>query len=423
VNKLTLAVARGRKTQSIVDRCVAAPRGRRMLVLTYTQTNQRELTSRLAQHQPIEAEVEVQGWFSFLLGHWVRPYLPLKHPGQRLQGFIFDDDKPDRYAKGRARFLDSEGRAYKRHLAQLAMEVNTVSTEAVIDRLGRIYHEIYVDEVQDLNGYDLQVLLTLMRSPIDLYLVGDVRQALIQTNVHEPMNQNYKGADIKKWFDAQEKAGRLKIEHQAYTWRSNQVIADFADSIFDSSWGFAKTVSKNTNTTGHDGVFAVASGDVEAYIARYAPMCLRHNVRSAQNLQQLEFTNIPMAKGLGVGRVLIGPTKGMIDFLRKGSVLEQKAACTLYVAVTRVRASVAFVSDDPHRLKSGYGYSTTRVYSLRLAAWMASQTLAGVSGMSACVTPKGASASMTELTTAGGEPTVADSPMPLAPTGWCGDGA
>jgi hypothetical protein len=26
------------------------------------------------------------------------------------------------------------------------------------------------------------------------------------------------------------------------------------------------------------------------------------------------------------------------------------------------------------------------------------------------------------LTIAGGEPTVADSPMPLAPIGWCGDG-
>ena len=53
---------------------------------------------------------------------------------------------------------------------------------------------------------------------------------------------------------------------------------------------------------------------------------------------------------------------------------------------------------------------------------MASHTRAGVHGMSMCVTPKGASASTTALTTAGGEPTVADSPMPFAPIGWCGDG-
>src|SRR5271165_5316958 len=54
--------------------------------------------------------------------------------------------------------------------------------------------------------------------------------------------------------------------------------------------------------------------------------------------------------------------------------------------------------------------------------WMARQTWAGVSGMSACRTPYGRSASITALTTAGGDPTVADSPTPLAPRGWCGDG-
>ena len=53
---------------------------------------------------------------------------------------------------------------------------------------------------------------------------------------------------------------------------------------------------------------------------------------------------------------------------------------------------------------------------------MASQTRDGVSGMSACRMPYGLSASTTALTTAGGDPTVADSPTPLAPIGWCGDG-
>jgi hypothetical protein len=53
---------------------------------------------------------------------------------------------------------------------------------------------------------------------------------------------------------------------------------------------------------------------------------------------------------------------------------------------------------------------------------MASHTRAGVQGMSMWVTPNGARASTTAFTTAGGEPTVADSPIPLAPMGWCGDG-
>jgi hypothetical protein len=42
--------------------------------------------------------------------------------------------------------------------------------------------------------------------------------------------------------------------------------------------------------------------------------------------------------------------------------------------------------------------------------------------MSTCLTPWGARASQTALTIVGGDPTVADSPIPLAPIGWCGDG-
>ena len=42
--------------------------------------------------------------------------------------------------------------------------------------------------------------------------------------------------------------------------------------------------------------------------------------------------------------------------------------------------------------------------------------------MSTWRTPNGASASQIAFTIAGGDPTVADSPIPFAPSGWCGDG-
>ena len=348
MNRLTLAVAGGRKTQSIADGCLEAPGGRQILALTYTQNNQRELTSRLARHRPILAHVEVQGWFSFLLGHWVRPYLPAKFPGRRLHGLNFDGD-PGRFAMGERKFLDGEGRAYKRHLAQLALETNQASSGAVLDRLSRIYEEIYIDEVQDLNGYDLEVLKALMASPIELNLVGDVRQALINTNVQDPKNKQYKGVNIKKWFDGHASRGRLTIAHESTTWRSNQMIADFADTIFDVTWGFDKTVSQNAVVTGHDGVFAVSSEDVISYAARYQPLCLRYNSACGKTLD-LPFMNIGMVKGMGVERVLIVPTAGMIDFLSKGKSLGETPCCSLYVAVTRARASVAFVADNPTRL-------------------------------------------------------------------------
>ena len=59
---------------------------------------------------------------------------------------------------------------------------------------------------------------------------------------------------------------------------------------------------------------------------------------------------------------------------------------------------------------------------LAAAARIAARTRSGVSGMSTWRTPRCASASTTAFCTAGVEPTVADSPMPLAPSGLSGVG-
>jgi len=351
MNRLTLAVAGGRKTQSIIDHCAEAPPGRRILVVTYTRNNQQELCRRLNKVRPLQAQVEVQGWFSFLLGHWVRPYLPLRFPGRRLRGFIFNDDDLELKLKGAARFLDSEGRAYKRHLALLALETNEASSGAVLDRLGGIYDEIYIDEVQDLNGYALEVLFALLDSPIEIRMVGDIRQALIQTDIRDQKNEHFKGIKIGEWFKQQEAKKRLNINRESTTWRSNQVIASFADTIFDKAWGFPATISESEEpATGHDGVFAVASEHVDSYFEQYRPLCLRYSASCAKHLSHLPFMTFGMAKGLGVPRVLIAPTDKMENFLRKGTSLGDHTSCSMYVAVTRARSSVAIVSDRPARL-------------------------------------------------------------------------
>ena len=348
MNKLTLAVAGGRKTQSIIERCVTSPKGRRILVLTYTRANQDQLTSRLLVHRPLDATVDIQGWFGFLLGHWIRPYLPRRFPGRRLTGFDFPGN-PGRYAVGEHRFLDKNGKAYRLHLAQLAFETNEASSGSAIDRLSGIYDEIHIDEAQDLNGYDLEVMIKLINSSINLYMVGDVRQAILLTNAQEPKHNSYKGINIKKWFDKLSAAGLLEIEHQTITFRSNQLIADFADNLFDANFGFSPTISANTTDSEHRGLFAVASEHARSYLETFNPMCLRYMKTSATSLE-LPFQNIGISKGLEAEHVLIAPTGNMIQYLSNGKKLEPLASCYLYVAATRARSSVAFVCDRPKSL-------------------------------------------------------------------------
>lgn len=349
MNRLTLAVAGGRKTQSIVDGCVAAAEGRRILVLTYTQVNQRELIKRLSRRRPLAASVEVQGWFSFLMRHWIRPYVPLQFPGRRLTGLNFEGD-PGRYATGERRFLDAGGRAYKLHLSKLAVDVSAASGDAVVDRLSRIYDEIRVDEVQDLNGCDLDILEALMKAPLDLSMVGDVRQAVLLTNTGDQRYKQFKGMPIKRWFDGHASRGALEIAYQNRTWRSNQAIADFADSIFADEWGFSRTVSENAEVTDHLGVYVVATDQVAGYVEAFAPLCLRTSAASWKELD-LPFVTFGMSKGMSVDRVLIAPTGGQLAFLRQGTQLDDTPCCSLYVAITRARHSVAFVVDDPASLE------------------------------------------------------------------------
>lgn len=344
MNRSILAVAGGRKTQSIVDDCGSCLEDRRILVLGYTTASQDELATRIRATGVHGHRVEVMGWFAFLLQHLVRPYLPLLYEGRRLAGLNFDGD-PGRYAKDAERFLDKDSRAYKLHLAKLAHDVMVSSNDGAIDRLEHIYDEIYIDEVQDLGGWDLEVIQALLQSKLRITMVGDMRQALLSTNVRDPKNRQYRKEKIFAWFQLMEKKGLLEITQKPTTYRSNQVIATFSDSIFDPSLGYAPTVSASTETHPHAGLFTVRESEAIAYAQSLGAMCLRHSKSVAKHLD-LPFLTFGVAKGRTVDHVLIYPTSKALRFLAEGTQLEGGAACSLYIGVTRAKHSVAFISEE-----------------------------------------------------------------------------
>ncbi|WP_433612426.1 hypothetical protein [Prescottella agglutinans] len=348
MNRVTLAVAGSRKTQSIVDACAGGAPGVRRLALTLTQTGQAELEGRLRQACVPGGAPEVMGWFTFLLRHCIRPYLPLHFPEQRLRGFNFDG-KPvgGKYAKGPARFFDADGRAYRLHLSKLAYDVSMASNGAVVDRLSHIYDEIYIDEVQDLTGCDLLIVEQFMKATdIDVHMVGDVRQSVFSTNPRDPNLKHLRGVKMLDWFELHRASGLLDVHHNQETWRANQTIADFSDTVFPAEFCFEPTVSKQTEITGHDGVFAITETDAAAYMKQFNPQALRESIATARGVE-LPFRNFGKVKGLTFDRVVIYPGKTITAFLTKGAELKQKTACGLYVAVTRAKYSVAFVVPNP----------------------------------------------------------------------------
>lgn len=343
-NHLTLAVAGSGKTRGIAQHCAALGHDRRALVVTFTQTNQAELRGRIATCAGDHSGIEVMGWYTFLLRHFARPFVPFKSRGARIRGFNFDG-RPARYAAGIRRFLDSHGAVYACELSRLSNELAETSDGALIRRLERIYDEILIDEVQDLSSHDWQIVDLLLGSSIDIYMVGDIRQAVLSTNPRSSKNKNYEYARSIQWFRDRQRQDTIQITENNVTWRCHPTIANFSDAIFDESWTFPTTVSRNGTVTGHDGIFLVRPDDVTAYVEAFSPMCLRSTAGSGKEFD-LDYLNFKVSKGMTRERVLIVPTGGIRDFIRKGKFLEPIPAAAFYVAVTRARQSVAVVIDD-----------------------------------------------------------------------------
>ena len=241
-NKLTLAVAGSRKTQGIVEHCASLPQNKRALVVTYTQNNQAELLERLSVYAGDHPGIQVVGWFTFLMRDFARPFIPFKFPGKRVEGFNFEG-YPNRFAKGERRFLDSKHFVYACEIGRLAHELIYESKGALIHRLECIYDEVLIDEAQDLSAHDWEIIDVLLRSSLDIHMVGDIRQSVLATNPRSNKNKKYSYAEAINWFRDREKSGLLEIIENNTTWRCNPGIAAFSDTIFDSTWTFPTTES------------------------------------------------------------------------------------------------------------------------------------------------------------------------------------
>jgi DNA helicase IV len=218
--------------------------------------------------------------------------------------------------------------------------LNQMTRGAVVDRLERIFTHIFVDEVQDLVGYDLDFLDLLLASGINLILVGDPRQHTIATNVG-PRNKKYRGIGLADWFA--ERSHVCTLEPRNFSFRCNQAICNFADAIYPD---MPATKSIGVQPTGHDGIFQIAMGDVEDYISEHHPVTvLRYDKNT--DTKGLPAMNIGVAKGSTFDRVMIFPTKPMLKYLADGDETKLKSPEKLYVAVTRARFSVVFVMPNP----------------------------------------------------------------------------
>jgi len=212
-------------------------------------------------------------WFEFLLRDGVKPYQSYRTNIGRIRSinFVTDPSKFTKRADFDAYYLDRADNIYRDAVSDLTCVLDGASGGRVVKRLEAMYTSIFIDEMQDLAGYDLEFLRLLLRSQIRVVMVGDPRQAVYLTN-RSLKNKQFRGAKLIDWLRAQEKDSLCVRRELDTSHRCNQAICNFADSIYP---GMPSTKSTNDKVLDHMGVVLVHKDDIPAYRMSYSPQELR----------------------------------------------------------------------------------------------------------------------------------------------------
>lgn len=110
-------------------------------------------------------------------------------------------------------------------------EFDRLVSEQQAPYIESIYSLIYIDEVQDMAGDDLDLLALLFASKTKIVAVGDIRQAIYFT-CNARKNKSNRGSKLLDYFRKLEKKGLLQIAFRDYSYRCKQSICDLSDSLF-----------------------------------------------------------------------------------------------------------------------------------------------------------------------------------------------
>jgi len=248
----------------------------------HTQANEEEIRRKFIKlNKCIPQNITVQTWFSLLLKTWCKTIsgLQIKKEIKRLVLYNGISAKGIAETNTERHYFTGNLNIYSDKLSKFVVQCNTLSKGSVLDRLSRIYTDLYIDEVQDLAGYDLEFLKLLFKSSINTLLVGDPRQGTYSTN-NSLKNKRFKKSQIVNFFED----NTIKIDTDdsslVINYRSCPSICDLSNKLYPS---FKVTTSGNSTITGHDGIFLVKKGDVDTYLKNYNPVQLRDSIRTPVN--------------------------------------------------------------------------------------------------------------------------------------------
>lgn len=233
-SRVIIACAGSGKTTRLVAEALAN-RDRRIAIVTYTNNNTREISKRFGDlNSGMPKHVNVMTWFAFLLRECARPYQRSKYAERRIESLLFVNQQSARYvseSETRRHYFANDELIYSDKIAKFVVECEKKSSRRVTARLGQMYTDVFIDEFQDLAGWDLEVIQLLLQSGVRVTLVGDPRQHIYSTNPSQK-NKQYLGIGVVKLLEQWKRAGLCSVERMNDTHRCQGAICDFTNALW-----------------------------------------------------------------------------------------------------------------------------------------------------------------------------------------------
>lgn len=369
-NKLIIAAADSGKTTYLINQALKV-KDENVLITTYTEANEEEIRKKFKGYIP--RNITIQTWFSFLLQHGVRPYQSKMNDElhERKIGFHLTDQASGIYqSNGKTysygeennffQFYFTSKKDLKIHsdkISKFIFECDKKVDGEVINRISRIYPHIFIDEVQDLAGWELEILKLLFNTPSNILLVGDPRQVTYLTH-HPKKYSQYKDGKIDEFIKKECKKDICRIDTRTLSksHRNNKYICDFSSKLFQEYEPCQPCECNECRdySVDREGVFLVKNEDVQKFCEKFSPTILRWDGAIFPEW------NYGKSKGLTFDRVLIYPTNPIKKWLKNNIPLELRSRCKFYVAITRAKYSVGIVYDynDADEFEGIEKYST-----------------------------------------------------------------
>lgn len=341
-NIVIMAAAGAGKTHDICKDVIenAKTTNKKILITTYTNKGIESIEKEYKKQNNgvIDKNVVILSWFQFLLRELVKPY---QSSILNKINIINSIDFNHQYG-----YINFNSRGTPKHymltnnilsntVSEFAIDSNIKSNNKVIQRLGEIYSHIYIDEIQDLAGEDIEILNLLFNSKIQIQCVGDVKQSTY-TTYNAKKNKKITGIHLIDFFKELERKGIITLLFNNKTRRFGREICEFSNSICNDKNN--RIESDKIYKEENQGVYLLDKKDFENYFKIYKPTILKFDAKTKIDYDSLNFGQ---CKGMTFDRVAIFPNKKYKEFLQNGTSLD--SPCKYYVSATRARYSIVFV--------------------------------------------------------------------------------